>query len=76
VPLVPRVDRELAHALALAAGAGHEVDPLQLASRLGDRRGQLAQGLLAGVELDSDRDAVLGADRHGPDHMEAPPVDG
>ena len=59
------VDRELAHPLALAAGARHEVDALQLPARLGDRRGQLAQRLLPRVELDPDRDAVLGADGHG-----------
>ena len=68
--LVPGVDRELAHPLALAAGPGHEVDPLQLAARLGDRRRQLAQRLLPRVELDPDRDAVLGADGHrGPDRF-------
>ena len=59
------VDRELAHPLALAAGARHEVDALQLPARLGDRRGQFAQRLLPRVELDPDRDAVLGADGHG-----------
>ena len=59
------VDRELAHPFALAAGAGHEVDPLQLPAGLGDRRGQFAQRLLPRVELDPDRDAVLGADSHG-----------
>ena len=58
------VDRELAHPLALAAGAGHEVDALQLPARLGDRRGQFAQRLLPRIELDPDRDAVLGADGH------------
>ena len=59
--LVAGVDRELAHPLALGAGAGHEVDALQRAAGLGDRRGELAQGLLARVELDADGDAVLGA---------------
>ena len=59
------VDRELAHPFALAAGARHQVDALQLPARLGDRRGQLAQRLLPRVELDPDRDAVLGADGHG-----------
>ena len=59
------VDRELAHPLALAAGAGDEVDALQLPARLGDRSGQLAERLLPRVELDPDRDAVLGADGHG-----------
>ena len=44
---------------------GHEVDALQLPARLGDRRGQLAERLLPRVELDPDRDAVLGADGHG-----------
>ena len=59
------VDRELAHPLALAAGAGDQVDALQLPARLGDRGGQFAQGLLPRIELDPDRDAVLGADGHG-----------
>ncbi len=59
------VDRELAHPLALRPGAGHEVDALQLPARLGDRRGQFAQRLLPRIELDPDRDAVLGADGHG-----------
>ena len=58
--LVAGVDRELAHALALGAGAGDEVDALQLPARLGDLRGELAQRLLARVELDADDDGVLG----------------
>ena len=60
--LVAGVDRELAHALSLAARAGDEVDALQLPTRLRDRRGQLAERLLARVELDPHRDAVLSAD--------------
>ena len=59
------VDRELAHPFALAAGPGDEVDALQLSARLGDRGGQLAERLLARIELDPDRDAVLGAYCHG-----------
>ena len=64
VVLVGGVDRELADPLALRPGARHEVDALQLPARLGDRRGQFPERLLARVELDSDGDAVLGADRH------------
>ena len=53
---------------SMPARTGNEVHPLQRPARLGDPGGQLAQGLLAGVELDSDRDAVLGADgAQGPD---------
>ncbi len=59
------VDRELAHPLALWPGAGNEVDALQLPARLGDRGRQLSERLLPRVELDPDRDAVLGTDRHG-----------
>ena len=62
VALVARVDRELAHSLALAARAGHEIDALKLAAGLGDLCGQLAQRLLARVELDAHDDGVLGAD--------------
>ena len=58
------VDREFAHPFALAAGAGHEVDALQLAAGLGDRSGQFPERLLPRVELDPDRDAVLSADGH------------
>src|SRR5262249_4642989 len=61
---VAGVDRELAHPLALAAGAGYEVDSLQLAARLGDRGRQFAERLLPRVELDPDRDAVLGTHCH------------
>ncbi len=64
LPVLPvaGVDRELAHSLALGAGAGHQVDSLQRPAGLGDRSGQLAERLLASVELDADRDAVLGLD--------------
>ena len=55
------VDRELAHPLSLAAGARHEIHALQLPARLSDRSGQFSERLLARVELDPDRDAVLGA---------------
>ena len=58
--LVARVDRELAHPLALGARAWHQVDALELSTGVGDRGGQLAQRLLASIELDPDRDAVLG----------------
>src|SRR3954469_22151362 len=64
VLLVTRVNRELANPLSLGAGTGNEVDALQLSPRLGNRRGQLSERLLARVELDADRDAVLGADGH------------
>ena len=59
---VAGVDRELAHALALGTGAGHEVHRLKRAAGLGDRRRQLAQRLLARVELDADGDGELGGD--------------
>jgi hypothetical protein len=62
---VPGIDRELAHSLALAAGAGDQVHALQGAAGLGDARRELAQGLLAGVELDPHGDTELSADRHG-----------
>ena len=62
VGLVAGVDRELAHPLALGAGAGHEVDALERAAGLGDLRGQLAQRLLARVELDAHGDRELGGD--------------
>ena len=58
--LVARVDRELAHPLALAARAGHEVDALKRAAGLGDLRRELAQRLLARVELDAHGDARTG----------------
>ena len=38
------VDRELAHPLALAAGARHQVDALQLPAGLGDRAVSLPSG--------------------------------
>ncbi len=60
--LVAGVDRELAHALALGAGTGNEVDALQGAARLGDLRRELAQRLLARVELDAHGDRELGGD--------------
>ena len=60
-----RVDRELAHPLALAAGSRHEVDRHQRPAGLGDLPGELAQGLLARIELDADCDAVLSAGGHG-----------
>ena len=44
---------------------GTRSTPCSCAAGLGDRRGQLAQRLLARVELDPDRDAVLSADGHG-----------
>ena len=59
---VAGVDRELAHPLALGAGAGDEVDALQRAAGLGDRGGELAERLVARVELDADGDGELGAD--------------
>ena len=59
------VDRELAHPLALGPGAGDEVDRLQRAAGLRDLRRQLAERLLARVELDADRDAVLSGGSHG-----------
>ena len=62
VRLVAGVDRELAHPLALAAGAGHQVDALKRPAGLGDRRGQLAQRLRARVELDAHGDGELGGD--------------
>jgi hypothetical protein len=55
------VDRELAHPLALGAGARDEVDRRERPAGLGDRAGDPPEGLLARVELDADRDAVLGA---------------
>ena len=60
-----RVDRELAHALALGAGPRYEVDGLQRPAGLGDLSGELAQGLLASIELDAHGDAVLSAGGHG-----------
>ena len=64
--LVAGVDGELAHPLALAAGAGDEVDALQSAPGLRDRRGQLPERLLARVELDAHGDGELGGDAgHG-----------
>jgi hypothetical protein len=62
VGLVDRVDRHLAHAFAFAAGSGDQVDADQLAAGARYRGRQFAQGLLAGVEFDPDRDAVLSAD--------------
>jgi hypothetical protein len=60
------VDGELADPLALGAGAGDEVDALQAASGLGDRGREPAERLVAGIELDADRDGELGADgTHG-----------
>ncbi len=59
-----RVDRELTDALALRSGAWNEVDGLERASSLGDLRRQLAERLLARVELDPDRDAVLSGGSH------------
>jgi DNA polymerase-1 len=64
---VDRVDRELANPLAFATGAGYEVYPYELTAGTGDGGGQFAEGLLTGIELDADSDAVLGADgRHRP----------
>ena len=60
------VDRELAHPLALATSARNQVDALQLPACLGDCSRELAERLLARIELNPDRDAVLGADRHRP----------
>jgi hypothetical protein len=56
VLLVRRIDGELPDALALAAGTGHKVDPLQLPAGLSDRCGELAERLLARGALDADRD--------------------
>ena len=61
--LVTGVNREFAHSFSLRAGTGHEVHALQLAAGLGDRGRKLAERLLAGVELNPDRDAVLRAYR-------------
>ncbi len=61
-----RVDGELAHPLALGAGAGDEIDALQATPWLGDRGREPAERLVARVELDADRDWELGADgTHG-----------
>src|SRR5262249_19732347 len=59
-----RIDRELAHALALRARAGDQVDGLKGAAGLRDLSGELAERLLARIELDADRDAVLGGGGH------------
>ena len=60
--LVAGVDGELADALALAAGAGHEVDAGERSAALGDRRRQLAERLAPRVELDAHGHGVLGGD--------------
>ncbi len=58
--LVNRVNRQFANPLAFASRAGYQVHSYQLAAGLSDSRGQLAEGLLAGIEFDADGDAVLG----------------
>ena len=58
------VDRELANPLALGPGAGNQVDRLQRATGLSDLRSELAERLLARIELDADGDAVLGGGSH------------
>ena len=60
--LVPGVDGELPHPLALAARAGHEVDARERPAALGDRAGELAQRLAPRVELDAHGDGELGGD--------------
>jgi hypothetical protein len=57
--LVYRIDRELTHPLAFASGPGNQVYAYELATSFGYGRGQLAKGLLTGIEFDSDGDAVL-----------------
>jgi hypothetical protein len=60
--LVAGVDRELPNPLAIRAGPGNEVDALERAARLGDACRELAQRLLAGVELDAHGHRELGGD--------------
>ncbi len=59
------VDRELANALALGSRRRGPGRPDERAAGLGDLRRQLAERLLARVELDADGDAVLSGGSHG-----------
>jgi hypothetical protein len=52
VRLVAGVDRELAHALALATCTRHEINALQRAAGLSNGSGQPAQGLRPSIKLD------------------------
>ena len=64
--LITSVDRELAHALALAAGSRHEIDALKRTAGFGDGSGELAQRLSAGIKLDTNDDRELSRDgSHG-----------
>jgi hypothetical protein len=60
-----RIDRELADPLALRPGAGNQVNRLERAAGLSDLGRELPERLLARVELDADRDAVLSGGCHG-----------
>jgi hypothetical protein len=66
--LIASVDGELAHALALAAGSGNQVDAVKGAAGLGDGGSELPQRLLASIELDPNRHRELGADRRHRGH--------
>src|SRR5437763_1272779 len=59
------VSRQIGNALALGARTGDQVDGLQRAAGLRNLCGQLAERLLARVELDADGDAVLSGGSHG-----------